>query len=383
MRLLLLTRYYPPEISGGARRPKALVDGLRAAGIDVTLCGPSLIEDPQLIPVPHPSFPAIQGNRGPAASIPPSAAMMNWARRHLLLPDPEIRWALRAVAAVKASGHSFDWIMTTNPPESLHVAGAMLKKHLGCHWVGDVRDMWIERPQRRELEGSVLRRWVETVIAKATLGKADAIVAVSQAVLNEALNYARADVPSAIIGHFATPFTGKAEQLPNETFNIVHTGAISLSNPLTQFEALLTDFESLAQKRSDAVLWLAGNLSDAERQALSKSEFSPQIRVLGPVNMERARALQMGADALALVSGRASHALPGKFSEYIQTGKPILISAPGPWLQLIPPGAPVVPFETAVTMTKSIASPSPSVFDAAAAVSQLLDLLNKVTRPNS
>jgi glycosyltransferase involved in cell wall biosynthesis len=377
MRLLVVTRYYPPEVSGGARRPKALVEGLRAAGVDVTLCGPSGIEDENFIDVSHPSFPAVPSDVGTSGDVPASKGLADWARRHLLLPDPEIRWALRVVARIKASGQKYDWVLTTSPPESLHVAGALLKRHLGCKWVADVRDMWIRRPQRRELENSAFRRWIETRIARATLGQVDALVAVSQAVMDEVSDYTSASVPKTIIGHFSTPFAGAAEALPDATFNIVHTGAITLSNPLSQFSALLADFGVVAKNRPEAVLWLAGNLTVSEQAAIASATFSTQIRMLGPVSMERARALQLAGDALALVSGEASHALPGKFSEYAQTGKPILISAPGPWVELIPKDAPVYQFIDAASWTETPPSEKITVFDSGAAAAQLLKLLSE------
>jgi glycosyltransferase involved in cell wall biosynthesis len=388
MRLLVLTRYYPPEISGGARRPFGLVKGLRDLGVEVTLCGPDGIEHDgseakAFIGVPHPSFPAVPDGVGLAAQTNVAQRGMNWLRKHVLLPDPEIRFALRAVRYIKASGQNFDWVLTTSPPESLHVAGWLLKRHLGCKWVGDVRDMWIERPQRQELSGSALRRWIEQKIARATLGRADAVVAVSEAVMAEMRTYIAPKTPTAIIGHFASPFSGVAEKLPAASFNIVHTGAITLSNPLSQFHSLLTDFEGLAHHRPDAMLWMAGNLTVDERQALATSPFARQINILGPVNMERARALQLGADALALVSGSTSHALPGKFSEYVQARKPILISAPGPWTALIPAEVQTYTFAQAARWTSVPQMPHYSGHDHHKASADLLALLKGEIKTSS
>lgn len=378
MRLLILTRYYPPEISGGARRPKGFVEALRNAGVDVTLCGPSGIVDDNFIAVPHPSFPALPRDDGKTNALNLLERTKDWARKHLMLPDPEIRWALRSVATIKASGLNFDWIMTTSPPESLHVAGAMLKRHYSCKWVADVRDMWIESPQRRELARSEHRQWIEAWIAKATLRHVDAIVAVSQAVMSETARYSRIGVPRAVIGHFAEPFLGQAEAFPIGNFNIVHTGAITLSNPLSEFTALLGDFEALAKQRKDVILWLAGNLTAQEHDAFEFSPFASQIRLLGPVSMDRARALQMGADALALVSGSKSHALPGKFSEYAQTGKPILVSAPGPWINLIGSNITTYSFDDVNKWTHDRPKGPAYTYDAAAAASQLLQFLNAI-----
>jgi glycosyltransferase involved in cell wall biosynthesis len=351
MRLLFMTRYYPPEISGGARRPHALVNALRQAGVDVTVCAPKGATDPQMIAVPHPSYPArMDGrNEGKPASGPKGlvASILRWARLNLLLPDPEIRWAMRAVAVVAATGQKFDWIITSNPPESLHVAGYLLKSKLGARWIGDVRDKWIENPQRRQLEGNGLRQFLERQIARICFSKLDGLLAVSDAVLQEVKAYAPPHTATCVIGHFAQPFIGAPADLPNDTYNIVHTGAVSLSNPLSEFEPLMRDFESLAARLPQARLWLAGQLSDPEIARIKASNAKAGIVIMGPVDMTKARALQTGADALALVSGSKSHALPGKFSEYFQTGKPILVSAPGPWCDLMPASTNLVTWDKA------------------------------------
>lgn len=375
MRILIVTRYFPPEISGGARRPNGFLVGLRGLGVDVTLCGPDGIIDSDLIGVKHPTFPSVHGEKGLSENKSLWQHTLNWARIHLLLPDPEIRWALLVVRRIKESGRQFDWILTTSPPESLHVAGRLIKLQLGCKWVADVRDSWIERPQRQVLKSSFLRRWLERKIAHWCLQRVDALVAVSPLVLNEVVKYAPSEIPHAIIGHFAPTFEGVPEDLPAESFNLVHTGSITLSNPLSEFSILLADFEALVQERADCILWLAGNLSQIEKVAVEASSAADNIRVLGPVNSERARALQAGADALVLVSGRNSHALPGKFSEYVQTGKPILVSALGPWLDLIPSHIPIFPLLHAVSLSKSVMSHEREGSGLKRASEQLLQLL--------
>jgi hypothetical protein len=382
MRLLFITRHYPPEVSGGARRPFGFVTCLRELGCDVTLCGPSGIDDFNLIAVKHPVFPiTAQGPLKNTAS--PIDNVMNFARRHLLWPDPEIRWAMRVVKAVRASKQSFDWVITSSPPESLHVAGRLLQKGLGCQWVADVRDLWIESPQRSELAHSPIRRAIERAIAKRTLGNADCVVAVSEAVLGEARRFATRAKPAAVIGHFALPFVGQPEKLSDDSFNIVHTGAISLSNPLSDFGCLLSDFEGVFLKRADARLILAGHLTPYEKAMVQNSVARDRIDILGAVSMTRARALQLGADALALVSGRTSHALPGKFSEYVQANKPILLSAVGPWSALIPKDAPVHPFQAAADLPKQAQTRAVEFYDAMKASADLLALLKQAERPTT
>ncbi len=350
MRIVFLTRYYPPEIAGGARRPSTLVRALRTLGADVTLVAPLGAEDAHCIGVPHPSFPAV-----PDIAASRSGTKMSIGdrlRSTFLLPDPEVRWALRAADAALEAAKKADWIITSSPPESLHLAGKILKHRSNCLWLADLRDLWLSSPQLA-VRRNPIRHGIETHLAQWILSDCDAISSVSAVLETEAQTIAGHAKPSLILPHFAAPFVGTPEQLPDATFNIVHTGSIGLSNPLSQFSALLTDFERLAIVRPRIALWLAGHLSRDELQAIKQSPIKDKIHCLGPVPIERARALQMGADALAIVSGSQSHALPGKIAEYILTGLPILISARGPWSALLPVEAKAVNFDEAVDLPKA------------------------------
>ncbi len=389
MRLVLLTRYYPPEVSGGARRPNALVQSLRGMGIDVLVIAPQGALDPNLVGVPHPSYPAVPGsassNSNSDVQQKQHLSFSELLRLTLLLPDPEIRWALRAARVAREAVSQADWFMTTSPPESLHVAGRLLKSWTKTPWIADVRDLWLGSPQLKARTNAPIRQGIERMIARHCLSHADALVGVSPVVLAEAQRLSGKEIPSAIIGHFAMPFTSTAAKLPDETFNIVHTGAISISNPLSAFSELLADFEAVFSARSNARLWLVGYLTPQERALILKSPAHSAIIQQGPVSMEEARAWQAGSDALALVSGRSSHALPGKVSEYLTVDRPILISAPGPWLDLLPENARAYPFHKGANLPKpsTKAEAKNSLASSSQAAAQSLVTLLDSVKPRS
>lgn len=351
MKILFITRYFPPEASGGARRPRALINILRKMGHDVWVAGPQGIDDQQIIIAAHPNFPAkiYSETRLQEASSAPSFSEK--LRLYFMLPDTEISWALRLERAILASKQRFDIVISTNPPESLHLIASRLKDKLGTKWIADLRDPWIFPPQRKILENPI-RRFIETFIAKYIFKKCDGIIAVSDSVMKDTYSYAATNIMRDIIGHIAEKYDGPAFEFPSETFNIVHTGSISFSNPLTEFAPLLDEFSHLVEMRKDARLYLVGRLSQDELTQIGAFKYKDYIHVLGQKPREIARAMQLGADALVVVSGKNSHALPGKFSEYQLTGRPILLVGQGEWCKLIPKNAFTMDFAASATLEK-------------------------------
>lgn len=373
MKILLITRFFPPEVTGGARRPSALVKSLREMGHEVYIAAPAGAECDNLIPIPHPSFPVNFNNNSKKNYV----QFGNFLRKQLLIPDPEIRWALRLVRIVKEQKFIPDIVISTSPPESLHIAGRLLKNHFKCKWVAEFRDPWIQPPQRKELELNSIRRFIETCLARFIFSNLDGIVAVSETVLNDAISLAPNAKCHSIIGHFALPFIGEAQELPKDTFNIVHTGAVTLSNPLSEFIPFLRDFEEFCKIRPEARLYWAGRKSSEELEAINKSTAKEKILLLGNIDLQMARALQMGADALLLLSGDKSHALPGKYSEYVLTGRPIITYGTGDWRKLIDKDAYTIELEEAKILPKNEVKKA-AHFDAKQAVYEYSNLFEKI-----
>lgn len=329
--LLIVTRHYPPEISGGARRPYLLAQGLRSRGYRVAVASPfAPVDEPDWIRTPHPAAERgrIQAERSDAGH---EAAWKPWLRRMVRWPDNEIAWAGRAADAVLASGFRPDWVLTTSPPESAHAAGERLKRSLGVRWLLEFRDSWIEEPLRRELLTSGLRQTVERRIARRWLRAADARIAVSEALASEMQRLGpNARSPLSVVGHFADP-PASAIPFDGPGPHLLHAGSFSLSHGERRLGRLLAAFEVLRETLpSSARLHLAGRLTAQERQELSEHAVASFTVPHGEVPYTTSRALQAGADGL-IVFQQGVDALPGKLSEYLECTAPILTLGEGTW----------------------------------------------------
>ncbi|WP_421790266.1 glycosyltransferase [Hyphobacterium sp.] len=327
MKILVLSRHFPPAVSGGARRPYLWAKGLMEAGNEVFVIAPDMLEGVDGKAVPHPF-------RDPPTGVPGPKTLRDHARDLLLWPDPDIRWTRRALAVAKAEcPFQPDWILTTSPPESIHAAGKALKAHWqGAKWAIDARDHWLIRPFREQRQ-SVTRKTIEASLAKRMLASADAVFAVNDPIRDEFRDYA----PNAefhTLAHFvrrpAEPF-----EFEGPGPHLVHTGSFNLSDPYVSIDPLLRAFEQALDRSPSLQLHLAGRLRDDESQAVQNSTACDSIQLHGIVPLDTALSLQAGADALIVVAAPNSPVPPGKLQEYRATGRPVIPVGEGEWRKLV------------------------------------------------
>jgi glycosyltransferase involved in cell wall biosynthesis len=321
MRILLLTRHFPPHVSGGARRPFGFVRGLLDAGHEVFTVAPAL-------PDGVPGFALTHAHASPAeTALPKEAQWKPLARELLLWPDPDIRWSRRAgAAALEACPFAPDWIITTSPPESVLAAGRALKRATGARWLHDFRDHWLVHPFRATRR-QAWRAAGERALARRWLRDCDGAIAVNEAIAKEIKAYAP-HLPIKIIGHFAIAQTASVA-LPAGQINLVHTGSLSLSDPGTRIDDLLGAFRSAFATAPSLHLHLVGRLTDVERAAILQSGLAAAISMHGVQPLDIALAYQAAAHGLVLVGAPDCPHEPGKAAEYRAAEKPIIaIGAP-------------------------------------------------------
>ena len=319
LRIVIIARHHGEPGSGGARRPALLAKALRAQGhhVHVVSAYPGDHQDDILIP--HPALASRSGDSANAAASPSLLEVVKAPLRSFLLwPEPDIRWARRVVAELPGYAPEADILLTTSPPESVHLVGTRLARPMRAAWWADFRDTWTLRPHRQNVRG--LRAVLERRLARRWLASADAVSVVDNVVKEDVERMIPRDIPLHVVGHFSEPFEGVPTSLPQDAFNLVHTGGFSLSDHRRPLAPILTE---LAATRDDLMLHVAGRLGEDEIRMLDAAPF--RTRHHGTLSLAQSRALQAGADALLLYTPDTSDALPGKAAEYVATGKPIVL----------------------------------------------------------
>lgn len=357
MKLLIVTRHFPPEVSGGVRRWLLLSQALARRDHEVVVVAPDILPAPDpdihadnltVLRVPHPAARRGHNLASQQGPIQPShiaqgrtafEELKAWARSHLLIPDPDIRWAqrVRQVLADKYAHEAFDWVITSSPPESLHFLGYALTGKIARYWHADLRDHWLEFTLVEERK-RIFRRLRERRLARNWLGEASLITALDHDMENEVKGLASGRV--TILPNFTQQQSrqdttrGEVDFLGDKkSVRLVHTGSFTLSDPHRTIQPVIEAFKAAATEQPNITLHLFGKLAPNEYEHIALSKYSARIFIYGPVSAHAARAAQHQADALILTASPSTPSLPGKLLEYREARKPIIVIGNGPWRQ--------------------------------------------------
>jgi glycosyltransferase involved in cell wall biosynthesis len=257
--------------------------------------------------------------------------------RRVLLPDPEVAWLPDAVrAGVRiVRERQIDVVLSTSPPNSVHVIAAAIARQAGVPFVADFRDSWLANPHRRYERRSVrAKRAVEARLARSALKHVAAVSAVTPAIAEEAGELAPPGTPVQVVANGCDfeEFDGLA-YARGERLRIVHAGSFfgqrTPRSFLSAFAAVLRARPELRERVQVAFL---GELRPADREwalglglgdALALEGFRPHAEAL---------AAMRAADVLLLLvpraGGRGLLVVSGKVFEYLAAERPILALVP-------------------------------------------------------
>jgi glycosyltransferase involved in cell wall biosynthesis len=256
-----------------------------------------------------------------------------------MLPDSYAGWArrARAVAARRLARGDVSALLTSSPPDSVHLAGHALARAGARPWIADFRDPWIGAHFRTPPTPWHARRQREAEAS--VVGAADLVLAASAThVADLRAMRDRTGAPLARrVEHLPNGFepagtTAPAADPPPGTFVMVFTGTLSLMPDTREFLAALARWLGRrpdARPRVRVVLAGPYDLDDEDHaRALGLADV---VRFPGPLGRGDTRALQRRADLLLLWKPRGAGyrtMVPGKLYEYLDSGRPVLALVP-------------------------------------------------------
>jgi glycosyltransferase involved in cell wall biosynthesis len=343
VKVLLVSFYFPPAGGGGVQRPLKLAQYLPALGIETHVLAP---DDPQWIHrdealrVPTQAWVHRARYLGPVGRKPAEelhgkeglarlATQTRLLGRRALVPDENVSWNLTAIpAAIRlVRKHEIDVVITTSPPNSIHLVGAAVKRATGARWVADLRDSVVAHAHRRSESRAVrAKEKVDVGVAKLVAHSADAVVCVSDFIADEVRTLApRGRVLTIANGSDFDDFDGLA-YTPGPRMRITHAGSFFGKRDPRPFLQALHDCEL------DIVARFLGDFRSSDREWAEGLGLGDRLELIAYAPRATSLALQRDSDALLLLipdaGGRGKGVLSGKVFEYLAAERPILAAVP-------------------------------------------------------
>ena len=355
-RLLIITYYWPPTGGSGVQRWVKFSKYLPEFGWQPVVYTPEnpeqLARDESLladipacaevvkthISEPYEIYRRLTGGKQGQEVNPVNAQKKNWKQRlslwvrgNCFIPDPRVGWVRPSVRFLKKylAEHPVDAVVTTGPPQSVHLIGLGLKKALGLHWIADFRDPWTEMFYYKHLGLSAAADRRHRRLEQAVLDGADTVISVSPPVAADFQSKTKTPVVVITNGYddddFSS-FAGLTGESPK--FRLVHTGLFAADgNPLNLWDALARRCEAEPAFRARLEIRLAGKVDAAITDAIRARGLGANLVELGYLPHDETVREQRAADILLLPLRREpeyAKVLPGKIFEYLAARRPVL-----------------------------------------------------------
>ena len=247
-----------------------------------------------------------------------------------------------------AAREKVDYVLTTSPPHSSHLFGLYLKKTLNIPWIMDLRDSMTVDPNRKTTAISILQKALENFYEKKFYAKADAIISVSDPIINSIrTRHRRLDLHSKTHtiynGFDDDDFRSIAQNEDvDRVFTITYTGSfMGQRSPKFFLEAVRLLVEQKTIEKSEILIRFIGHFNDQTLALFQKFKTKFPIDVLDFQPYTKALQYQVNSTLLLLIvnieeNEGGSQIMTGKFFEYLGANRPIFALVPdGPLKQTI------------------------------------------------
>ena len=256
-----------------------------------------------------------------------------WVRGNFFIPDARRFWIKPSIQYLTQylKDNPVAAIVSTGPPHSMHLIALGLKKQLDVNWIADFRDPWTNIDFYKEL---MLSSWADKKhhqLEKEVLMTADKVVTIGYTMTKEMKALGAKHVETITNGFDEDDFPEMDSEL-DEEFTISHIGTFSPSRNHPKFWQALSELKAENQAFAKALkLRTVGVVDHKVAAAISEAGLEENWERIEYVSHAEVLKYQCSSKVLLVSINNTPNAtgiLPGKFFEYLASGRPILAIGP-------------------------------------------------------
>ena len=217
--------------------------------------------------------------------------------------------------------HSLDFLITTGPPHSMHLAGLQLKKEFNIKWISDFRDPWSNFFQNKLLNKFSSTQLKHKRKEKEVVEFSDAVFTTSESLKNRFQEYNK----NTYCIHSGYEKIIKSKN--HDKFRILYAGSMKLvQNPKNLWIALQDLISSHDSFKEFVEIILIGNIDDG---ILKTNEFKKiRNRKINSYMSNDKLNHEISISELLIVCSvnlnGSGDIIPGKFFHYYSSGKKMI-----------------------------------------------------------
>lgn len=260
--------------------------------------------------------------------------LSSWIRGNFFIPDarkfwikPSIRFLLKYLKE-----NPVDAIVSTGPPNSMHLIALGIKQKTGLPWMADFRDPWTEMDFFNQL---YLTKWAETKhrrLEKEVLTHADTVLTVSGQWKKDLMRLGAKRAYAITNGFDSANFSTTNPAHNNHFFEILHIGSLPIERQPAQLwpvlQQLLKEVDGFSEKLK---ITLIGKTDPRVVEEINKHGLADNLNLVGQIpHGEVFEKLINGSVLLLPLNHQIDYQglIPAKLFEYLAAKRPILCVGP-------------------------------------------------------
>lgn len=257
--------------------------------------------------------------------------IMRFLRGNLFIPDPRKFWKKHALAkaAELINHHEIKAVITTGPPQSVHLIGLALQQKHQLPWIADFRDPWTDIYFMKTLFRLPFMHAIDQHLERTVLESADLVTCIGESLKKNLASKSKKDLSQHIKvitnGFDEADFPQVVEKNKEGKTIISYVGTLAPKHRIDHFLEALEKVE-----RKDIEFHVVGDVEPQTKNTIQEKLKKTPFHLFG--RLPHAQAVKKTCESdlllLSIFDDTLEGSVPAKLFEYLGSKNPILCLGP-------------------------------------------------------